>query len=375
MRSRRVSLTQPYLPAYRRALFQRVADDLRVESVELRVFHLDAGPDLRDRGEAVEAEWAHVVPGFARRSPAGLVTLRRLPDGWSRPDLLLTELAAGNLNAWGAAAGRQPFVLLGHGSSDSTGSSALGQWSENRLIRRAEHTLTYLPRGARDVLAATGLPETAVSSFGNSTDSAPLRARRDAVHPGELAAFAAANGLRVGVPTILFVGRLDTVKRLDLLVDAVRESRRRLPDLQVILGGRGPDEDRVRELSGEPGVAWLGRMGRDELALASHLGHVLLNPGRIGLVAVDALALNLFVITAAGASHAPEVEYLRPGVELREVAGDAATLGQAVVDAVAAGRPPMRAAGDYPTAEGAAETMAARLIEVLRRGTAGQPNR
>nr|UXN29726.1 hypothetical protein N8D75_05440 [Curtobacterium flaccumfaciens] len=39
------------------------------------------------------------------------------------------------------------------------------------------------------------------------------------------------------------------------------------------------------------------------------------NPGRVGLIAPESFALGLPIVTAESAFHAPEFEYLRPGVD------------------------------------------------------------
>ena len=70
----------------------------------------------------------------------------------------------------------------------------------------------------------------------------------------------------------------------------------------------------VEELRAHYGrVSLLGQTDAAGLALAGRAATALLNPGRIGLVAVDALALQLPVLSTRYEFHAPEAEYLEEG--------------------------------------------------------------
>jgi glycosyltransferase involved in cell wall biosynthesis len=50
-------------------------------------------------------------------------------------------------------------------------------------------------------------------------------------------------------PTVLFFGRMEYYKGLDVLIQAVEMCKGRLPDLRVIVAGRGPELERCRELA------------------------------------------------------------------------------------------------------------------------------
>ena len=52
-----------------------------------------------------------------------------------------------------------------------------------------------------------------------------------------------------------------------------------------------------------------------DLLLAVSMTSAVLIPGRVGLVAVDALALGLPIITTDYPFHAPEADYLTPGID------------------------------------------------------------
>ena len=79
-------------------------------------------------------------------------------------------------------------------------------------------------------------------------------------------------------------------------------------------------------------LRYLGRStGRDKVGVAA-CAQVLLIPARIGLVAVDALALGIPIVTTTDAGHGPEFDFLEPDKTVAIVPGGADEYASAVVD-------------------------------------------
>jgi len=53
-------------------------------------------------------------------------------------------------------------------------------------------------------------------------------------------------GLDGNPPVVGYAGRLDPIKRLDLLVKAAQHARQELPELKFVIAGEGPQEDALR---------------------------------------------------------------------------------------------------------------------------------
>ena len=62
----------------------------------------------------------------------------------------------------------------------------------------------------------------------------------------------------------------------------------------------------------------LGYSGPAEKALIMRIAQALLNPGRIGLIAVDSLAVGVPILATDWKFHAPEYDYLTPGRDVVE---------------------------------------------------------
>lgn len=73
-----------------------------------------------------------------------------------------------------------------------------------------------------------------------------------------------AGGRRADHPVVLSVGRLMPQKRVDLVIDALVEVQSRVPDLELVIVGTGPEEARLRALA-PAWVTFAGRVGDDEL--------------------------------------------------------------------------------------------------------------
>lgn len=180
-------------------------------------------------------------------------------------------------------------------------------------------------------------------------------------HPGRAGMFRS----RIGVPDeavlVGAVGRIDTWKGLEVLLDAVPEMQRRRPDLQVVVAGGvvlGKEAygqrlaDRAALL---PGVHWIGP--RDDVAeLIADLDVLVLpstTPEPFGLAVIEALASGVPVV-ATDSGGPREILGPTPGEAGRLVPpADPARLAAAVVALLppgASGTPRRRQRPVLPTA-------------------------
>jgi phosphatidylinositol alpha-mannosyltransferase len=136
-------------------------------------------------------------------------------------------------------------------------------------------------------------------------------------------------------PTVLFVGRHEPRKGLDVLLDALD----RLPaDVRLWVAGEGPDTDALRQRhADDERIVWLGRIGEEEkrrrMAGADVFCAPALRGESFGLVLLEAMAAGTPVV-------ASDIEGYRnvatDGVDARLVAaGDSAALGEAVAAVLA----------------------------------------
>ncbi len=133
-----------------------------------------------------------------------------------------------------------------------------------------------------------------------------------------------ANGVdlaRLAVPApsrrrdLVFVGRLISEKRVDLLIQAVARLARDRPRLQCLIVGDGPERDRLTALVVELGVAqqvtFAGRVADDEIARVMSDSRMLVLPSAregYGITVVEAQACGLVPLVARSPlSAAPDL--------------------------------------------------------------------
>lgn len=365
--NRRVAITQPYVPGYRFPLWDRVINSLESDGIQARLFY---GGDeeqmaMRNaRGDGVSAPWAQQVPTRTMRGPGGKFIYRTLPRDW-RGATLLTEMQASNLNAWTAVASRRPYVTFGHGMEYTSNAGGGAAALESILNRRAAHVLTYLPSGRVTVIERTGLPPERVTSFNNATDTAALRSAFDSVTREDEQEFRRQHGIPPEARIAFVLGALNEHKRVDLLTEAANEVLEPGSPWWLVVAGDGPEAERIKALSTRTGrVTFLGQQRPVDYVPAAASAEVIINPGRIGLVAVDALTMRLPVLTTTAAKNAPEAEYLVEGESKFTVSGTPEAFASAWRDFA---KTHVESPIAPPSIEAAADIITSVLIEVAGR--------
>jgi glycosyltransferase involved in cell wall biosynthesis len=364
-----VAITQPYVPGYRVPLWERVISNLRAADIECRVFYGGDSEQLRiraGRGDGVETEWATQVPthtlALHRRLPK--LIFRRLPRGWrSRRVLLVTEMQASNVNAWLAIVSRRRFVTLGHGASDTTAQNKIATMLENKLNRSANHVLTYTAKGRSHVVHSGRVPPERVTSFQNATDTVKLRAALESVTAGDAARFRAEHGIPDEAVIGFYLGALNRHKNIGFLVAAAKLVFAASDKHWLVVAGWGEDSAQLEDLARESGrVVLLGQASAAQFAPAATQAVLLLNPGRVGLVAVDALIMGLPILTTSASAHAPEFDYLRPGVDVIETNANPAEYADAWLGGLSAANV---VPSGIPSVEAAADIISAAIVAQL----------
>jgi glycosyltransferase involved in cell wall biosynthesis len=121
-----------------------------------------------------------------------------------------------------------------------------------------------------------------------------------------------------GPPTILFVGALDAVKGVDVLIRAFEIVAKRFPNAQLLIAGRGRLEGTLKSMVGaanlERQVKFLGFVDNLGIADLYQRAHVLAVPSiwkeQFGLVGAEALACG---VPCVGSNIGGIPEWLRDG--------------------------------------------------------------
>jgi len=114
---------------------------------------------------------------------------------------------------------------------------------------------------------------------------------------------------------ILFIGRLVSNKRLDLLLKYHQKLKKKLVGSRLIIIGDGPKAEEVKNFTkADDSICWKGAIINEaEIARYMRQAHLILIPGWSGLSIVHAFCYGKPYATIVG-SHPPEIDYLIDGL-------------------------------------------------------------
>lgn len=103
-------------------------------------------------------------------------------------------------------------------------------------------------------------------------------------------------------PVLVFIGRLQAVKKLDMLLTVLKEQKRLGITRNLVLIGDGSDKERIHKITNEYGLAaqvWFYGSCYDEEKLSELIynADICVSPGNVGLTAIHALSYGTPVIT------------------------------------------------------------------------------
>lgn len=336
----RVVFVEERLTAYRVPFFDRLRDALAADGLRLEVVYGAPSRDEATRADTGELQWGSQVRNRAVRLGSARAVWQPIVAATRTADLVIVNQAS-RLLANYLLLGRQrlggaKIALFGHGANLQAGTERLGRLGEaaKRRYSRLPHWWFAYTDGSADRVRQLGYPVERITVVQNALDTSALAGWYASATPEESRQARAELGVR-GALTCLYLGSLYAHKRLEFLVTAGRMIAAQLPDFELVVVGSGPDEDLVRRAASE--LSWLhhvpARFGRQNALLARD-AQLILMPGAVGLVALDAFALQLPLVTTTEAAHGPEAEYLRDEINAILVAAgdDPWTYARTVID-------------------------------------------
>lgn len=330
----RVAIVHPWFPQYRKAFFDELLEMGSQRGIEIDVFHGAPPPEWSERGDSILEEYAFPMRtkffGFGGKN----LVFKAPSTVWQRGsyDVLILEQAVRNLETYAFIFRRNHARLAfwGHGRTYTKPVGKTQERIKQFLTRRGSWFFAYTPGGARAVIDA-GFPPKQVTVVQNSVDSTSLRNSIEKVSPRDTQEFADKYDLRK--KTGLFIGGLDSSKRLDFLLDAADRAHAADKDFRLLVVGSGSSQSYVESaVVSRPWMSYLGPLFGQEKAVAMATADVLLMPGRVGLIAVDSFASGTPIVTTRWPWHAPEFEYLEAGENSVVTDDNVGAYADAIVD-------------------------------------------
>lgn len=207
---------------------------------------------------------------------------------------------------------KKRIYLWSHGVLGKAG--ALKRLSHRILYSFCDGAFIYNERSTR-LLAEEGIPEKKLHTIYNSLDYDAQLPIRKSLKPSRLYQEHFGNENK----NIVFIGRLTTVKRFDLLIDAVALLKQRGEYVNVTFVGDGVERQNMEKRVDELGIreqVWFYGACYDELKNAELIynADVCVSPGNIGLTAMHVLMFGCPAITNDDFDHQmPEFEAIQEG--------------------------------------------------------------
>ncbi|WP_162344225.1 glycosyltransferase [Cyclobacterium salsum] len=206
-------------------------------------------------------------------------------------------------------------VFWGHGLYGNEGIVKL--FIRNNFNRLADKHLLY-ERRAKKLMVDQGFENDNLYVVFNSLDYDYHRELRQKIDPiSKSEAFPFFNNL--SVPVIVFIGRLTSLKRLDILLDAIKRLNSGSLSANLLIIGEGPERSKLEEI-GKSSIddSWLHFTGAcyDEELIGHYLSKadLCVSPGNVGLTAIHSLSFGTPVATHSNlANQMPEVEAIIDG--------------------------------------------------------------
>jgi glycosyltransferase involved in cell wall biosynthesis len=321
----RIVIVQPYLPAYRRPLFNGVVEKLRAAGHDCVVVTGRLSRKRAGRGDSVSAPWLVTHRGFSTKIRGHHVRTYESWRDWRGSDVLVMELATGSIDTFlGLLLRRSRKVILWGHVGHQTGHAAAGSGAAlGWQLRSADSVLAYTQAGK--VRAEQGGARRAVS-LDNTVDTRGLAGAVRKLRQEKVSAQTIDRS-----KTFAYIGGLDRSKRIDFLAEALDHMWERDPAIRLIVGGRGADENLLSPAVERGQVVLLGRVDEHDKAAMAVECSLLLCPGRVGLISVESFTLGLPIVTTEWPYHAPEFEYLSVGTDSIVTKDDPAAYAEAVI--------------------------------------------
>ncbi len=320
----RLGLQQRVLPAYRAAFFESLATVCR-EGFSLFAGYPMPGEAIRSAESLAAGSWVRARNIHFFRGSFYLCWQRGLL-GWLRgwdPDALILEANPRYISNWLAlrwmrARGR-PVLGWALGAPPAQGPLKRMRLAlRRRYLQRFDALIAYSRQGKRQY-QALGVPgERIFVAYNAARMPAPSLPQKEPLRDRPL--------------RLLFVGRLQRRKRLDLLFEAASRVEPR-PEITVV--GEGPAGDELRSLAARiyPGAAFVGTQYGSELEAWYHWADMFVLPGTGGLAVQEALCHGLPVIVAEGDGTQEDLVGFENGWLIAP--GDDRALTRALEDALA----------------------------------------
>ena len=228
----------------------------------------------------------------------------------SNAELVICEYALKNFIVYWFLFIKKPknFAFWGHGQTITKPSWKVEKFVKRKLLQRAKFFFAYT-QACANKLMEINYPKSRIQVVNNSIDTVALIEGIQVITDLEIQSYRNALGLEPSDIVFTFIGSLEKAKRIEFLLDAFQLINSKCPLAKLFV--YSPDHfDSLKYSNKLKNVFVIGEADIDTKVKLAMISTAMLNPGRVGLVAVDSFAMGVPIITTDWEFHAPEYSYL-----------------------------------------------------------------
>ena len=227
-----------------------------------------------------------------------------------KPELVIFEYGLKNAIVYWLLLVRKSnlFAFWGHGETITRSSSQFERWLKSILLTRCDFFFAYT-QSCSERLEKNGFSVSKIKIVNNSIDTTAIR--RGIVSFEQYAEHELKNKYAINQSDVIliYIGSMEKDKRVDFLLDSFDLINSVRPQTKLFIFTQ--DELQIDStLAKRRNVYFSGVADTKTKIEFGILGTAILNPGRVGLIAVDSFAMGVPIVTTNWAFHAPEFSYL-----------------------------------------------------------------
>lgn len=188
------------------------------------------------------------------------------------------------------------------------------KWLKRIYFKLADHVFTYGDY-AKKIAGEQGFNTSKISVIHNSLDYPTQLKLRKSISPSPIYR----NHFKNDNPTVVFIGRLTTSKRLDMLLESIALLKKDGTSINAVFIGEGEAMQYLKQLSHDLDIedsVWFYGACYDEQTNAELIynSDLCVSPGNVGLTAIHSLMFGTPVITHSNFPwQGPEFEAIKSG--------------------------------------------------------------
>jgi glycosyltransferase involved in cell wall biosynthesis len=226
-------------------------------------------------------------------------------------DLVVCEYGLKTLLVYYLLFLRKPkiFAFWGHGQTTTRATFKIENLLQQKMLRYADYFLAYT-ESCSNLITSFGFPSSRIQVLNNSIDTNILNSENYSGSKILIEDYLEKLELEKNQEILLYMGSLEKDKRIDFVLEAFEQIARVRPGIALFICSQDNFEGRSSQDLPE-GAYLLGEADNEMKTILSKLCRLILNPGRVGLIAVDSFAMKIPIVTTNWNRHAPEFSYLK----------------------------------------------------------------